>query len=278
MLRTKVCRHQSESGFCSMNTQGKCTFAHSLEELSPVVCFYNERCVNERCTRFHPNKGEPLSYYVQKNGFVFAPIAAVAASSSSIPSPPRQPSPVNTKGTKPCHHAVCKMTDCGFAHSIEQLNPIKCSYDGRCINEKCVRFHPGKFETIESYVMKNGFVFPPPPPPVEEIPEHQRIIIRYDPEDYEDVVEIVYEEQEPTEEDMRIDAFCQNGGFVQGWEQFQTAEPSLQELIDAVPDGVKIPSNVYLIPYDKACKVMKEFLSSLYKEPVSEITEMIASL
>lgn len=173
------------------------------------------------------------------------------------------------------------MADCGFAHSIEQLNPIKCSYDGRCINEKCLRFHPGKVETIEQYVAKNGFVFPPPPPPVEEIPEHLRVIITYDPEDYEDVVEIVYEQQEPTEEDMLIDAFCQSGGCVQGWEQFQRPEPSFQELIDALPDGVEIPCNVYFVPYEKACKILTDLLASVSSSSsssVSEITEMIASL
>lgn len=172
------------------------------------------------------------------------------------------------------------MADCGFAHSIEQLNPIKCSYDGRCINEKCLRFHPGKVETIEQYVAKNGFVFPPPPP-VEEIPEHLRVIITYDPEDYEDVVEIVYEQQEPTEEDMLIDAFCQSGGCVQGWEQFQRPEPSFQELIDALPDGVEIPCNVYFVPYEKACKILTDLLASVSSSSsssVSEITEMIASL
>ena len=46
--------------------------------------------------------------------------------------------------------ALCKMTlegnecfkkGCTFAHTPEELRPLKCKYDKRCINEKCLFIH-----------------------------------------------------------------------------------------------------------------------------------------
>jgi hypothetical protein len=269
MIRTKVCRHQSERGFCAMNSQGKCTFAHTMEELSPVVCFYNERCVNERCTRFHPALGEPMSYYMQKNNITF-PVISVPAVSPVVSSPV---SAVNTKGTKPCRHATCLMrSECTFAHSIEELNPIPCVYNDRCVNERCTRFHPAKGETIQQYADKNAFVFQSNEE--KEIPAEQRFIIRFDPEDQDDV-EIVYVYEDEEDEDI-LDILRREDGDIEEDEEFIiSSSPSLESLIRLVPDGVEIPRTVHLLPYDKACDVMVSFLE---QNQVNEVNEMLNNM
>lgn len=266
MLRTKVCRHQSERGFCAMNSQGKCTFAHTMEELSPIVCFYNENCINERCNRFHPGLGEPMSYYMQKNNMSFP------SPSPSLPvTRPVSPSSAVTKCTKPCYHAVCLMrSECTFAHSLEELNPIPCVYNERCVNERCNRFHPAKGETVQQYANKNNFVFPSP---VEQkIEEEKRIIIHFDPEEYEIVYEDVYEDEEDILEILRREDGGENDD--ENDSSSTSSSPSLEDMIQNVPDDMAamIPRSVYLLPYDKACDVMSDFLQEM---ELTNMTNMI---
>lgn len=47
---TKMCSHMLEKGICERN---KCSFAHTIEQLRPLKCKYDDKCINERCTFIH---------------------------------------------------------------------------------------------------------------------------------------------------------------------------------------------------------------------------------
>ena len=150
-IRTRACRHILEKGVCLMQT---CTFAHSLNELVPLICFYDWRCRNERCTRFHPSKGETMEQYAYANGIRFPERYVDQQPPAVVPH-------FDNVRTKPCRHVmehgVCLHDGCTFAHSLEELNPIPCVHDGACRNERCTRFHPSKGQTIEQYILVNNF-------------------------------------------------------------------------------------------------------------------------
>lgn len=199
-----------------------------------------------------------MSYYMQKNNMSFpSPSQPVSPSSSSS-----SLSIVITKCTKPCHHGVCLMSDCTFAHSIEELNPIPCVYNERCVNERCNRFHPSKGETVQQYANKNNFVFPSPPSE-QKIEEEKRIIIHFEPEEYEIVYEDVYEDDIDILEILRREDGDENDE--NDSVSSSSSSPSLEDMIQSVSDemAAMIPRSVYLLPYDKACNVMSNFLQEM---------------
>lgn len=59
-VRTRMCYHGLN---CNRNKRGQCGFAHTLEELSPVVCHFADRCRHgDKCKFFHPEREEKLRY------------------------------------------------------------------------------------------------------------------------------------------------------------------------------------------------------------------------
>lgn len=69
-----------------------------------------------------------------------------------------------------------KEGDCTFAHTVQELRPIRCGYDSRCRNgEKCQFFHSR--DTLESYAKKiTGIDAPKIPPPVPKPAEREKMM------------------------------------------------------------------------------------------------------
>ena len=74
-------------------------------------------------------------------------------------------------------HGICKLEGCTFAHSIDELVPIRCKWDRRCSNPECTFFHPSLKETKEEYMKRNGMII--------EIPKPKTFIIRRSKDDEE---------------------------------------------------------------------------------------------
>lgn len=68
------------------------------------------------------------------------------------------------KNTKFCEHVTkdseCSKAGCTFAHSIDDLNPVKCRYHPNCRRElkECMAFHD-TIESKEEWLVKNGKKF-----------------------------------------------------------------------------------------------------------------------
>lgn len=60
---TMMCRNIIENGTCN---RSKCTFAHTIEQLRPVTCKFDEKCVNKKCTFIHTK--ETKDDYVKRMG------------------------------------------------------------------------------------------------------------------------------------------------------------------------------------------------------------------
>ncbi len=60
-VRVKPCRYVERC-----NKGDKCTYAHTLEELEPIVCGY-KNCQKEGCSRLH--SWESMDDYCNKNGY-----------------------------------------------------------------------------------------------------------------------------------------------------------------------------------------------------------------
>ena len=84
----------------------------------------------------------------------------------------------NKKYLRPCMYLerCTKRADgrCGFAHSIDELQPMQCMFDKQCnkFENGCVRFHPS-LQTKEEYCDLSGFSFTspllPPLPPQNDV-------------------------------------------------------------------------------------------------------------
>lgn len=151
----------------------KCNFAHSLEELVVDICLYKNRCYlvrfengsyantgAKKCSRIHPE--ETKESFHKRCGTL-----------KSFPNFPEKTIVPNMKCTKLCKNAYeiifdhvekkCDIENCTYAHSLEELNLLDCSFGSDCrhverqndniyknINLKkiCVRKHP--LETAEN--------------------------------------------------------------------------------------------------------------------------------
>lgn len=87
---------------CNKRADGRCGFAHSIDELQPMVCMFDKRCnkfgVENGCTRFHPSL-QTKEEYCERSGFSFV-----------LPSPP-QSSEENEKEMNEVMDAIEEMAD-----------------------------------------------------------------------------------------------------------------------------------------------------------------------
>ena len=74
VVRSKPCFHMDA---CVLKSQGKCNFAHSIDELNPMVCMFDRKCKKDDCLRFHPSF-QTKEQYCETNGFVFQNTANIA--------------------------------------------------------------------------------------------------------------------------------------------------------------------------------------------------------
>lgn len=214
-----------------------------------MMCMYDAGCYNSRCTRFHPAKGQSIEHYASINGIVFF----------STSSPSTSVSPIAPKYLKPCRHSVCLMKECTFAHSVEQLHPIPCAYNDRCANGRCTRFHPGKGQSKEDYAEKNGFVFSPSPLTSSL---STPFIIHFEIEDDIEIIEELVDDEDILECLRREDGEGEDGND-ENKENKKEKKSSLQDLIDLVPEGVYVPQQVHLLPYDRAYSFMLEYVKNI---------------
>ena len=65
------------------------------------------------------------------------------------------------KNTRMCKFVIekgsCPRVSCNFAHTITDLEPVECIFDGNCSYKEnnCTYFHKG--ETMEEYIIKIGY-------------------------------------------------------------------------------------------------------------------------
>ena len=62
-MYTMMCKNILERGECK---RGKCTFAHTIDQLRPVKCKYDHKCVNKKCTFIH-SKETKEQYFKRLN-------------------------------------------------------------------------------------------------------------------------------------------------------------------------------------------------------------------
>jgi hypothetical protein len=61
--KTRFCIYRSQKGGC---THTDCTFAHTNEELQPVLCLYNENCDRDDCPYYHDGDDVDHDFLVQE--------------------------------------------------------------------------------------------------------------------------------------------------------------------------------------------------------------------
>jgi hypothetical protein len=142
--RTIVCKRFSNCTF-----EG-CTFAHTMEELTPSVCGYQDQCRNkDKCNYIH--SGETKEQYVSRLG-LFSKVASPPTPVVTVPetTTTKVDQPKRTKMCKRAGH--CTYSGCTFAHSLEELSPMVCSFQSKCKHKhKCQYFHD-QMETKQQYI------------------------------------------------------------------------------------------------------------------------------
>jgi hypothetical protein len=135
-IKSKVCLSLKIGQACKYGT--KCNFAHTLEELTPIKCSF-EFCNNGiNCTYIHPN--ESKSDFCKRNSIVFDNDWNLVKTKVVVKS---------TKKTRMCSYIMlgqqCKHSICNFAHTLEELSPIECSFKDNCTKGNlCKFFHPSE--------------------------------------------------------------------------------------------------------------------------------------
>ena len=136
-IKSKVCLSLKIGQPCKYGT--KCNFSHTLEELTPNKCLF-EFCNNgNNCTYIHQN--ESKDDFCLRNSIVFNnDWNLVKSKVVSIKS---------NKKTRMCSYIMsgqeCKHSICNFAHRLEELSPIECSFKNNCTKgNMCKFFHPNE--------------------------------------------------------------------------------------------------------------------------------------
>ena len=135
-VKSKVCLSLKIGQPCKYGT--KCNFAHTLEELTPIKCSF-EFCNNGiNCTYIHQN--ESKSDFCTRNSIVFDNDWNLVKTKVAVKS---------TKKTRMCSYIMlgqqCKHSICNFAHTLEELSPIECSFKDNCTKGNlCKFFHPSE--------------------------------------------------------------------------------------------------------------------------------------
>lgn len=120
-VRTKACLRGE---LCELKG---CTFAHSLDDLSPQLCVENEACQKRTtCRYFHP-ESESKSEFLDRTGQTTLPDV-------------RTEKIVNFR-TKACSRGLmCDLPKCTYAHTLEEINPRGCR-NSECEITECPFFH-----------------------------------------------------------------------------------------------------------------------------------------
>jgi len=207
--KLKTAKGTSKSQMCSSVESGdkckhgaKCRFAHTIYELTPMECFFGNKCQfivssKKKCMCIHSveNKEEyckrvgikSQDSYIPKMIYIPAPQMEV-----QVPIPPVQEidnvraigfeklksaSAGQTKsqmcssvesGDKCKHGAKCR-----FAHTIYELTPTECFFGNQCqlimsLVKKCMCIHPDK-ENKEEYCQRVGLTQSQTPTPTPKV-------------------------------------------------------------------------------------------------------------
>ena len=169
--KTMPCRNVIQNGICYRKN---CSYADSIEELSPFLCSFGERCYRKnfvqkekKCNYRHDESISEWSYRIglditglpekkQEN-----PINVVVNTKVSL---------LYTKICKSLYENIpCELTSCTYAHSMSELKDPICSYGNRCYRRpgcilrteqtECTFLHIG-LETSDEYKLRIGFVVP----------------------------------------------------------------------------------------------------------------------
>lgn len=131
LVKTRLCPSLLRKGYCSASpstSPSGCSFAHSLDDV---------RIVN-------PLPNESFEDYVIRHS-----LFSKADSADRV-------------ATQPCKSIMscgkCPYKNCTFAHTFEQLSPIKCRNDGYCRYRTCFFIH--SYESKDEYTMRMGINLP----------------------------------------------------------------------------------------------------------------------
>jgi len=131
----------TKSAFCKFGEKCvkgvDCTYAHNLDEFKPIVCLFDE-CKRPNCYRYHLLK-ESLVEYCQRMNIKIPFTDKVENKKEKI---------------KLCRNMKenipCAVKGCLFAHSILELNPVRCTKCGSRKSDICSYYHFGQ-DTVEYY-------------------------------------------------------------------------------------------------------------------------------
>ena len=133
-IKTKICLSFNIGQPCKYGIN--CKFAHTLEELSPIECSFKDNCKNVNCTYIH--QGESKSDFCKRNSIIFdndwnlvKPKVVKSSKKTRMCS--------SLQLGQPCKHNICN-----FAHTLEELSPIECSFKDNCKKNLCKFFHPSE--------------------------------------------------------------------------------------------------------------------------------------
>jgi hypothetical protein len=136
-----------KSRFCNTFLKGEkcerrcCGFAHSESEIHPVACSYHSNCKKGDCYFIHPEENVKM-YCDRMLGRKVEKVVKIEKVHHD-----------ETKCTRYCRNVLkfgkCNRSECTFAHTMEQYNPVKCDFGKGCKKQGCTFIHP--HETKESH-------------------------------------------------------------------------------------------------------------------------------
>ena len=179
MLKTKICQSFEKGIDC---VRLNCYFAHGRNEIRHAECSHGDKCFRRpgleleqeqtECTFMHSSIEDDNSYRERINMFFPANFPEIAVVRPTTTENTRNTGrykttrqhtftrPILTK-TKVCNNMKsggCNNTVCPYAHTLDELNDLLCSFGSNCYKEECRFKHEN--EDKEQYRNRIGFINP----------------------------------------------------------------------------------------------------------------------
>jgi hypothetical protein len=131
--RSLPCKHASTC------TYKGCTFAHSIDELDPKECGFQDQCRHQSTCKFIHSSETKDQYALRLNLFPVAP----------------SPAPIIIRRTRMCKRAShCSYPGCTFAHTFEEFDPPACSHQDSCRNGHSCKYFHSHTETKQEFLTR----------------------------------------------------------------------------------------------------------------------------
>ena len=128
-----------------------CKYAHSVDELQLRECDFGFNCNNFDCVYFHSDI-ENFDLWLKRLNYQNLKNIKVNCITKEKHNP---------QYTKLCKSVIkgfkrCLIANCKYAHSVKQLQIMKCIFDKNCRSKSTCNFKHSE-ETIKDYLIKKGY-------------------------------------------------------------------------------------------------------------------------